>query len=70
MVSTTRRRLAPVAAGAAAVVVVITGAVVSQRVDHRASPTVPALTPTRAPSYIGLRDFGPTTSGGKVTVAP
>ena len=64
-----RRRYAP-AAGAAAVVAVIAATVVAQEVGHQASPSGPAGSPRHAPSYLGHRDFQPTTSGGKVMIAP
>lgn len=69
MSSTTVRRLAPVT-GAAAVVAVIAATVLAQQVGRDSSPTSPAGRPTQAPSYIGTRDFLPTTSGGKVMVGP
>ncbi|HEY2636415.1 MAG TPA: hypothetical protein VGI54_03420 [Solirubrobacteraceae bacterium] len=70
MSSSTRRRMAPAAGAAAAVLAVIAATVVAQEVGHHASPAGPARSPSHAPSYIGLRDFTPTTSGGKVMVGP
>jgi hypothetical protein len=69
MSSTTRRRYAP-AAGAAAVVAVIAVTVVGHEVGHHPTSTGPERSPSHAPSYLGLRDFEPTTSEGKVMIGP
>jgi hypothetical protein len=77
MSSRTQRLYAP-AAGAVAVVAVIAATLVVHEVGHHATSIGPERSPSHAPSYIGLRDFKPvtsggfepTTSGGKVMIGP